>query len=306
MDSFQDDFEESDASFLADAEDHGILMHRDAHFGGNFEAMIEYYEKEGKGVMQEYSLSRIRDLAEIERQNGSDLAGSLLSGPEAEKVAASKTAYKLLRDLYRTKREEPSPQRKLADLILSEDEVPESEIAAIVAMKGEIVPQLIELLRSESFYDPLFPGYGQAPTLAAQCLGLIGDKRAMYSLFEAIGEENFFAEDYLLDALQHIGMPAKEFLLKVLQSEPLNFDNERAAIALVRFKDDPEVANTCLKMLQKKNVWRDPALSLHLILACEQLRDPSLQEQFASLPKEPGFPKMLVRDIEMVTKTHQK
>ena len=74
------------------------------------------------------------------------------------------------------------------------------------------MPALIDLLRNEDFYDPLFPGYGEAPVLAAKCLGLIGDKRAIISLFEAIGEGDFFNEDIILDALHVIGNPARDFL----------------------------------------------------------------------------------------------
>ncbi len=204
--------------------------------------------------------------------------------------------------MYNTKHEKTVCPRLIADLILSEEELPQEEIDAIVAQKGVIVPYLIDLLRSEDFYNPLFPGYGQAPTLAAYCLGKIGDKRAMFSLFEAIGEANFFSEDYVLDALKQIGAPAKEFLLKVMQSEPINFDNERAAIALVRFKDDPEVAKCSFKMLLKPIVWKDPALAVHLILACEGLQDPLEQQQFTALAADPNFPKILVRDVQLVSK----
>jgi hypothetical protein len=299
----EEDAFESEASSLANAEDRMILMHRDAHFAGNFDAMIEYYENEGKGVVQELDLERIRELADYETMTGKNLAVELLTGADAEKVGAARTAYKSLRELYSSKNEQTRGPRLIADLILSEDEVPEEEIATIAAEKGSIVPLLIGLLRSEDFYDSLFPGYGLAPTLAAQCLGKIGDKRALISLFEAIGEANFFSEDYLLDALENIGDPAKEFLLKIMQSEPINFDNERAAIALVRFKDDPDVARKCFQMLQKPVVWKDPALALHLVLACEGLKDSADQELFRALPKNPAFPKILEQDVKVVAKS---
>jgi hypothetical protein len=301
----EDELDELDAySSLANAEDHLILMHRDAHFGGSFEIMLQYYEEDGKGAMQEFDLARIHELQEYEKQSGKDLAGTLLSGAEAEKVAAARKAYKTLKELYEnTKETNPCP-RLIADLILSEEEHPKEEIDAILNQKGIIVPFLIDLLRSEDFYDPLFPGYGQAPTLAAHCLGLIGDKRAMFSLFEAIGEANFFSEDNVLDSLKQIGDPAKEFLMRVVQSEPLNFDNERAAIALVRFKEDPQVAECCFKMLSKPVVWKDPALAVHLILACEGLKNQEDQQQFAALAANPAFPKILVPDIRLISKIH--
>lgn len=305
MNSSDEDFFEADAfSSMANAEDHAILMHRDAHFGGSFEVMLHYYEEDGKGAMQEFDLARMREMQAYEKQVGKDLAGMLLAGPEAEKIAAARKAYKELKELYDNKKEKNPCPRLIADLILSEEERPQGEIDAVVSQKGAIVPFLIDLLRSEDFYDPLFPGYGQAPTLAAQCLGLIGDKRAMFSLFEAIGEANFFSEDYILDALKGIGASAKEFLMRVVQSEPLNFDNERAAIALMRFKEDPEVAACCFKLLSKPMVWKDPALAVHLILACEGLRDPQDQLKFAELVTNPAFPKILVRDIELISKMH--
>lgn len=306
MDPSDEDSLEPDAfSSMANAEDHLILMHRDAHFGGSFEVMLQYYEEDGKGAMQEFDLARMRELEELERQAGKDLAGTFLSGAEAEKVAAARTAYKSLREIYENKKETNPCPRLIADLILSEDEHPQAEIDAIVSQKAFIVPSLIDLMRSEDFYDPLFPGYGQAPTLAAHCLGLIGDKRAMFSLFEAIGEANFFSEDYVLDALKQIGAPAKEFLMRVVQSEPINFDNERAAIALARFKEDPEVAACCFKMLSKPTVWKDPALAVHLILACEGLQDPQDRQQFAALATNPAFPKILVSDIKLISKLHK-
>ncbi len=297
---------ELDSSFLANTEDRNILMHRDAHFGGDFDTMLEYYGGEGKGIMQEFDIKRIRELANYEMTTASNLASQILSGADAEKVSAARKAYKSLRELYEAKDSKDPKPLLIADLVLSEEEWPQKEVDAVVAQKEEIVPLLISLLRSEDFYDPLFPGYGQAPIQAARCLGLIGDKRAMISLFEGIGETNFFAEDYLLDGLKNIGEPAKEFLLKILGSEPINFDNERAAIALVHFKDDPVVAETCLNMLQRPTIWKDPNLTLHLILTCEGLKDPKLQEEFCKLSSQPGFPKMLVQDIKLIAKTFSK
>lgn len=303
MDNFEENFEEpSPTSYIANAEEHSILMHRDAHFGGSFETMLQYYEEEGKGAVPEFDLRMIRQLAELEKGTGANLAVQILSGADAEKISEVRTAYKSLKVLYEEENPKNIGPRLIADLILSEEELPEKEIEAIVKQKTLLVPLLIELVRSEKFYDPLFPGYGQAPSLAAHCLGLIGDKRAMFSLFEAIGETNFFSEDCLLDSLKHIGEPAKNFLLKVVQSEPINYDNERAAIALVRFKEDPEVASSCLKMLLKPNIWKDPVLALHLILICEGLQDLGEQKQFSALAENPAFPKSLIQDIKVIAK----
>ena len=257
---------------LAESMDKAILMHRDAHFGGSFSIMIDYYEKGGKGVIPEFDLDRIQELASIEARTRQNLAATLLSGPEAEKVSRARDAYQKLKDLYEAKGKNKYPSL-IADLILSEEEDPQETMATIVAEKGAIVPSLILLLTSEELNDPLFPGYGLAPALAAKCLGMIGDKRAIISLYEAIGESDFFNEDYVLDALKNIGQPAKEFLLKVLHGRPLNFDNERAAIALVEFRHDPEVAKACFDLLQDPEAQKDIPLCTYLTLACEGLKN---------------------------------
>ena len=61
-----------DSSFehfpLVDALDHEILMHRDAHFGGLFSVMIDYYQTEGKGVQPQFSLQRIEKLQQLEKE----------------------------------------------------------------------------------------------------------------------------------------------------------------------------------------------------------------------------------------------
>lgn len=291
---------------MTDAVDIAILMHREAHFGGKFEFMIDYYEKGGKGVMPDFDLERIRQLALWERDIKQNLAALYLSGADAEKVAESRKAYRDMRALYEaTKSTSPFPIL-IADLVLSEEEDPRAEIEAVIAHKGAIVPFLIDLLRSPDFHDPLFPGYGHAPHLAVKCLGEIGDKRAIISLFEEIGEGDFFDEDAILTALKVIGAPAKEFLLRVVKSKPLNIDNEKAAIALVAFKDDPEVAEECFKLLLDPSVRKDLALSTYLVLACEGLTNPDLQKQFAALSEDPTIDRALREDIKVVVKSFTK
>jgi len=296
--------EESLESFpLRHELDVDILMHREVHFGGNFKVMLDYYSRHGKGARPEFEFDHIRNLAELELNAEKNLAAMLLGGPDAEKVARAKEAYKRLRELYEQEDLPCNFPLLIADLILSEEEEPQKEIEAIVQEKSAIVPSLLELLRAEDYYDPLFPGYGHAPTLAAKCLGEIGDKRAIISLFEAIGEEDFFNEDVLLQSLKAIGDPAKEFLLHVVNGRPVNFDNERAAIALIHFKDDPEVSEACLKQLLDPEVRKDFALSTYLTLACEGLKDPELQNKFIQLTEDPQTPSSLARDIKSVSKT---
>lgn len=296
-----------DAHSLSDALDNAILMHRDAHFGGNFELMLNYYKNEGKGVHPDFRLGRIVELADMEKQMGQNLAAILLSGPEAEKVAKSKEAYKILRDLFEEEDDERKKHaRLLADLILSEEEEPLKEMAAIIAEKEAIVRPLIDLLQAEDFYDPLFPGYGEAPILAAKCLGEIGDKRAIISLFESLGTSDFFNEDIALKALQTIGEPAKQFLLKVLQSRPLTADNEKAAIALLQFKESSDVSSACFKMLQDPQVLKDLPLCTYLIMGCEHLESLELKESFLKMLEDPKLPKPLKLDMQTIAKEWKK
>lgn len=289
---------------VMDAVDSAILMHRDAHFGGNFNLMIEYYESEGKGVQPEFEISRIRQLHEVEKQLKQDLAPYLLSGPEAESIAQAKEAYQKLRQIYAktSKSKAPGAQypKLIADLILSEEIEPVEEMDAIVKEKGNIVPSLIDLLRSENFQDPLFPGYGLAPGLAAKCLGRIGDKRAIISLFESIGESDFTFEDMSIEALKIIGESAKQFLLKVLHGHPITYDNERAAMALLQFESDPEIAEVCLNILKELDLHTHISFATYLILAGEGLKDPQKRKEFIELSKAKTTPKALHSDFETI------
>lgn len=293
------DYEDSDMEGIPveNAQDKEILMHRDVHFGGKFDIMLDYYINEGKGVNPEFDLERIHALAKLEKDAKVDLAPTLLSGAEAEKIAEAKNAYKKLRSLYEKPKATSKNMLLIADLILSEEIEPEQEIEAIVQEKDKIVPALIELLRSEEYYDPLFPGYGLAPSLAARCLGLIGDKRAIVYLFEAMKQGDFFDEDADLAALKAIGEPAKEFLLKVVHGRPINEDNERAAVALIAFKDDEKVSKACLDMLKDPQVLKDVPLATYLILACEGLKHPEERKAFQQLAEERTMPKILAQDI---------
>lgn len=284
---------------LIDAIDHEILMHRDAHFGGLFSIMLDYYRNEGKGVQPDFDITRIEKLKALEEQLKENIAALFLSSDEMQKIADAREAYQKFRDIYDIQNPKSIHPRLIADLILTEDLEGENEIAAVAAEKGLIVSALIELLQKEELYDPLFPGYGQAPSLIVQALEKIGDKRAIIALFEAIGQGDFFADEQILKALKEIGTPAKEFLLRVLHGRPLNEDNEKAAIAIIAFKDDPEVASACFQMLQEPDVLADPCLSTYLVLACVGLQDPQKRAEFKALSEQTKS-KTLREDIKGV------
>lgn len=283
--------------------DNLILMHRDAHFGGDFNVMLDYYKKNGRGISNEFDIERIQEVADTQHAEGKDLSPMMLSGAEAEKIADSRQLYKDLRELCESNNKKVTVPGLIAELILSEDEELPAAIKAVVAEKTAIVPALIELLRSEDFYDPLSPGYGLAPTVAAECLGQIGDKRAIISLFEAIGSGDFFNEDTVLHALKAIGEPAKSFLLKVLHARPLTGDNDQAAVALIAFKEDPEVGSACLKMLQEIDIAKHLPLATYLVLGCEGLSNKNVQAELLALGEKPSTPKNIRLDIAAVAKT---
>lgn len=277
-----------------------VLMHRDAHFGGSFDIMLDYYRNQGKGICPDIEFAQIEEMAATEKNTKENLAAILLSGSEAELVAQSRDIYKKLKKVCETANPKLPHPGLIAHLILSEDVHPDAEIAAIVKEKAAIVPALIEILKTEEYYNPLFPGYGHAPALAAECLGKIGDKRAIISLFEAIGEGDFFDEDVILHALTAIGSPAKEFLLRVLHARPLNADNDRAAIALVTFKDDPEVAEQCFSMLQDPEVMKHIPMATYLVLACEGLSDPKDQKRFRNMAVDETTPRLIRQDMQTI------
>lgn len=290
---------EIDESFPMRQEfDAEILMHRDAHFGGNFKIMLDYYEKRGKGVRPEFEIEQIRNLAEFEQLSGKNLALFILSESEIEQVAHVQESYQALRKLSEQKNPIRQIPQLIANLILSEEEDPVQEIEAVVQQKSIIVPALIELLTSEMFHDPLFPGYGLAPILAAQCLGRIGDKRAIISIFEALKGDDFFNEDTLLRSLKLIGEPAKAFLLQVVKGRPVNEDNERAAIALFYFKEDPEVTRICLELLQNPFFRKDQVLVSYLIFVCEGMKNVEDRLRFRELMEDPELPSFMKSEMQ--------
>jgi HEAT repeat protein len=171
-------------------------------------------------------------------------------------------------------------------------------------MRDAAIPALLDLLGSEDFYDPLFPGYGQAPSRALSCLQQIGDKRAIIALFEQIGHSDFFNEEKIFTALRAIGEPAKEFLVRIVKSLPVTSDNERAAMALAAFKNDANIAKVCFEQLQQITDWRkDLFFATYLTLACEGLTDDANRAAFCALAQQTGIPKALVNDIRSVAKT---
>jgi hypothetical protein len=287
---------------LIDALDREILMHRDAHFGGLFSIMIDYYRQHGKGENPDFSIERIESLAVMEKELGQNLAALFLDISEMEKVADARKAYKDLKAIYEVANPKSKLPELIADLILSDDEEAEQEIAAIIVQKEAALPALLNLLREEKWTDPLFPGYGHAPELAVKCLGLIGDKRAIISLFEALGQGDFFADEEILLALKHIGLPAKEFLLKVVKGKLYNEDNQRAAMALGAFRGDSDVIAVCFNLMKDPHVQQDYALFSYLALGCEGIELTPLRAEFMALAEKETLPHELRQELRTIIK----
>ena len=108
------------------------------------------------------------------------------------------------------------------------------------------MPLLLETLKQSELLDPLFPGYGLTFLRVCEVLGQIGDPRAIIPLFEVVTEtsrlpERFFeVEQAAIEALAHLGQPAKEFLLRILARRPVHPDHIPAAMALCNFNLSPE------------------------------------------------------------------
>ncbi len=287
---------------LLNAIDLEILMHRDSHFGGKFSIMLDYYSGKGVGIMPDFEVESIEKLQAIEEELGTDLAHKLLPPSAKDTVEAAKKLYLKLRSVYEKKKQN-TKATLISDLILSESEDPQKEIAAIVKAGTKMVQPLIDLLALPDLYDPLYPGYGRSPILIAQCLEQLQDERAIEPLFNALGHENFFTDEALLKALSAFQEKATPFLLKILQSKPLSKDNEHAAIALSSFPHDKAIAQTCLKMLQEEDVLQRPSLAIYLIFSCHALSSPEDQEQFSALLEKEAVQVPLKEEITAILKS---
>ncbi|MES2122813.1 MAG: hypothetical protein V4492_08580, partial [Chlamydiota bacterium] len=214
-------------------------------------------------------------------------------------VLCSRDKYLMLRAICEGSDDNPLA-KAIAHLILAEEEEPTREIADLVALGAEAVPSLISLLKNPDFYSPLFPGYGEAPALAARCLGLIGDERAISPLFDAMGEIDFFIEEAVLQALVVIGDRAQTFLLNTIQRLPITADNERAAIALLGFPEEEELSQACLKMLKEPTLSYRSVFAAYLAMGCHSLTREEDRRHFIQLSQREGLPLDLKHEMDVI------
>lgn len=279
---------------LTDAVDHEIVMHRDAHFGGSFQEMLNYYEDESHiGILPDIELERIYDLQNYEKQTGDNLYFSLLDDEEREKVELSKKAYLDLKKIYEMEELNGPYSKLIADLILSEEEEPREALEKIIAKQKLLLPDLLRILKWDEAYDPLFPGYGYAPYFALQALCQIKDSRAIIVLFETLRREAFFGEEAIVSALVAQGDEAKNFLFKTLKAKPITSDNTFAAYAIAGFVPDQEIESCALQMLKDPEVWKKPNLFGYLLCLCEENI-----EELSLLSQNPLIPQNLKKEIE--------
>lgn len=220
-----------------------ILIHRNCHFAGSFPLMIEYYTQEGKGVSENFEDQDIFQVYEWEQEVKQDLSNLVLSVQEHDIVSSSHKLYKELRTLCESNNATDPFPKLIAELILAEEESEEEKaIANLVRHGSSSIPYLINLIKSDLFYNPYYPGYGLAPGLAAICLGELKAQEAIPYLFEMTGEESPFVISCAIEALIALGTPAELFLLKILRSKPVNKDNRKAFNILVQFPETPDLS----------------------------------------------------------------
>ncbi|MEX0961614.1 MAG: hypothetical protein WDZ28_02005 [Simkaniaceae bacterium] len=290
---------------LIDAVDMEILMHRDTHFGSNFSVMLEYYKKEHVGTFPDYSVSRIRELKEIEDNTGKDLSELILPSEAKEEIKKYQTLYFELRKVYEKEDSNRLP-RLIADLLFSEEETPQKEIKAL-ALEGETsLEPLIHLISSELFSNPLSPGYGRGPYLAVLALAKIEDPKTIPPLFEALGRHDFFTDEAIIQALCLKKESVKAFLIQQLKKRPLSKDNEKAALILSNLPPDPSLPTLALNLLTQEDVFTHYALATYLIFLAATTEIPKERLQFSNLLKIKNIDPELAFEINLIVDNWNK
>jgi hypothetical protein len=271
-----------------------ILMHKDAHFGGSFETMLQYYEEDGVGVQEEFDIERIEDLYAIDKDG--HLSAEILPELAKNDVLFSKELYKKFKTCYEEEDELP---KKLADLILSESFDPSLEIEALSSFHKRAIKPLVEILQTDYFYNPLNPGYGRAPINAALTLKKIGNEEAIPYLFNALGK-SFTTDEILINTLISFGEKSTNFLRDRLKGVPYTKDNYLAAMALSSFAPDDETAKLALYLLSLKNTYSQSSYVSYLICICEGLENQTDREAFLELSKSEPLSKGVKEEMKLV------
>lgn len=273
-----------------------ILMHKDAHFGGSFPVMLEYYENDGVGVQEDFEIERIRELSFADTEG--HLSSEVLPELAKSDVLFSKELYKKFRDCYEDEDELP---KKLADLILSESLDPAKEIQALTRYQKRAIKPLVEILLQDYFYNPLNPGYGRGPINAAIALKTLGNKDAIPYLFNALGK-SFTVDEVVMNALMSFEGAGLNFLQDRLKGSPYTKDNYLAAMALASFATNDETACLALNQLQRKDTFSHPSYVSYLICICEGLENNQEREIFAKIAKGSDLKPSIAAEMALILK----
>lgn len=271
-----------------------ILMHKDAHFGGSFPVMIDYYKENGVGAQEDFDLQRIQDLATFDKDG--HLSAETLPELAKNDVLFAKELYKKFKDCYEENDELP---KKLADLILSESFDPTKEIEALSSFQKRAIKPLVEILLQDYFYNPLNPGYGRAPINAALTLKKIGNSEAIPHLFNALGK-SFTIDEILINTLMSFKEEGEDFLRNRLKADMYTKDNYLAALALSSFPTSDETAKIALHLLTKKETFTHGCYSSYLICICEGLENENDREQFLEIAKSKHLSKNLTEEMKII------
>jgi hypothetical protein len=255
---------------VADELDQLILMHRNAHFSGSWEQMLRYYQEEGVGALDEIPIERIEQLSALEKEMGQDLFPQICTEQQQSHVERALEYYERLRKLYALEEPEAEKPKLVTDLILAEEpERPRAEERCLTE-GAQIVPLLLETLKQVDLLDPLFPGYGLAFERICSLLSQLKDHRSIVPLFEVLvhtarsPERYFDTEQAAIESLAHLGDPAKQFLLALLQRRPVHHDHLLAAMALCNFSLSEEDRQLIQDL--RKEVSSDEPLGQYLAI----------------------------------------
>ena len=279
---------------LLDSIDLEILMHKDAHFGGSFSTMIEYYRKEGIGAQEDFDIRRIQDLAALDTDG--HLSAEMLPESAKNDVIFSKELYKKFKDCYE---EDDALPKALADLILSESYDPSEEIKALSFHQKRAVKPLVEILLQDRFYNPLNPGYGRGPVNAALTLKDIGNTDAIPYLFNALGK-SFSIDEILINTLASFGKDTIDFLEDRIQGKPYTNDNYLSAMALASFPINDETAKLALSLLTRKETFDHPSYTSYLVCICEGLEAESDRKQFIEIAKSKNLTSSIAKEMALI------
>ncbi|MCH9621847.1 MAG: hypothetical protein S4CHLAM20_12750 [Chlamydiia bacterium] len=272
-----------------------ILMHKDAHFGGSFETMIDYYEQDGVGVQEEFDIDRIKELQAFDKEG--HLSNEVLPEMAKSEVIFSKDLYTKFKNCY--EQEDEILPHKIADLILSEEYHPEEEIKELAKFEDQAVKPLSEILLQDYFYNTLNPGYGRAPINAALCLKDLKNPDVVPFLFQALGK-SFVVDEAILEAITSLGSHAEQFLADRLKAAPYTNDNYIAAMALASFPISDETAKLALYQLGKKETFKHESFVSYLICICEGLETEEDRNSFIQLSKSQNISKNLIDEMQLI------